>query len=95
MLTHIVLFKLKDNSPENMQILKEKLLELKDQVPVLKFIEVGTDIIHSERSYDVGLYTKFDSLEDMKAYQVHPAHVKVAEYIQTVREAIVAVDYES
>ncbi len=95
MLTHIVLFKLKDKSPENLQILKEKLLGLKDQVPVLRFIEVGTDVIHSERSYDVGLYTKFDSLEDMQAYQVHPAHVKVAEYIQTIREAIVAIDYES
>jgi len=95
MLTHIVLFRLNDKSDSTIQKTKEVLLGLKDQVPFLKFIEVGTDIIHSERSYDVALYTKFDSLEDMEAYQVHPAHVKVLEYIKTVRESAVAIDYES
>lgn len=95
MLTHIVLFRLKDKNEESMQKMKELLLGLKDQVPCLKFIEVGTDIVHSERSYDVGLYTKFDSLKDMEEYQVHPAHLKVLEYIKTVKESSVAIDYES
>lgn len=95
MFTHIVLFRLKDKSPESLQILKDKLLGLKDQVPMLKFLEVGTDVVRAERSYDLGLYTKFDTLEDMKAYLVHPAHVKVSEYVQSVKESVVAVDYES
>jgi hypothetical protein len=75
--------------------MKELLLGLDGKIPFLKFIEVGTDIVHSERSYDVGLYTKFDSLKDMEAYQVHPEHVKVLEYIKTVKESSVAIDYES
>lgn len=95
MLTHIVLIRLKDKSEESMQIMKEKLLGLKAQIPFLRFIEVGTDIIHSERSYDVALYTKFDTIMDMEAYQVHPAHVKVLEYIKTTKESSVAIDYES
>lgn len=95
MLTHIVFFKLKDKSEAASKELKDKLLGLKGQIPVLKYIEVGTDIIHSERSYDVALYTKFDNLEDMQTYQVHPAHVKVAEYINSVKESAVSIDYES
>lgn len=95
MLTHIVLLRLKDKSEESLQKMKEVLLSLQGQIPFLKFIEVGTDIIHSERSYDVALYTKFDTLKDMEAYQVHPAHVKVLEYIATVKESSVAIDYES
>lgn len=95
MLTHIVLFRLKDKNEENMQIMKSKLLGLKGRIPFLRYIEVGTDIVHSERSYDVALYTKFDSLKDMEAYQVHPEHVKVLEYIKVVKESSVAIDYES
>ncbi|HEY5585358.1 MAG TPA: Dabb family protein [Ruminiclostridium sp.] len=95
MLTHIVLFKLKDKSEENIQKTKEVLQGLKGKVPFLKFIEVGTDILHSERSYDVGLYTKFDSLADMQSYKVHPVHVKVSEHMHAVMELSVAIDYES
>jgi hypothetical protein len=95
MLTHIVLFKLKDKSNENIQKTKDVLLGLQGKIPYLKFIEVGTDILHSERSYDVGLYTKFDSLADMQAYQVHPEHLKVQAHMHAVREASVAIDYES
>jgi len=95
MLTHIVLFKLKDKSEDNIQKTKEVLLGLEGKIPFLKFIEVGNDVLHSDRSYDVVLYTKFDSLEDMQAYQVHPVHVKVSEHMHAVRETSVSIDYES
>jgi hypothetical protein len=94
MLAHIVLFKLKDTSEKNIQRTKETLLSLQGKIPFLRFIEVGTDILHSERSYDIALYTKFDSLADMQAYQIHPVHVKVSEYMHSVRESSVAIDYE-
>ncbi|MDF2985328.1 MAG: Stress responsive Barrel Domain-containing protein [Eubacterium sp.] len=95
MLTHVVFFKLKDKSQETLEKVKADLLALKDKISLIKSIEVGLDILHTERSYDVVLYSKFDSLEDMQAYQVHPEHVKFGEYIQTVKESIVAVDFES
>lgn len=95
MITHIVFFKLKDRSRENVEKAKQVLLSLEGKIPVLRHIEVGVDVLHSERSYDLALVTKFDSLEDLQAYQVHPEHVKVGEYIATVREAAASVDYES
>ena len=95
MLTHVVLFKLKDKSPETLNKVKELLMNLEGKIPQLKYIEVGIDILHSERSYDISLITRFNSLEDMQAYQVHPAHVEVLNFLSTVRESSVAVDYNS
>lgn len=94
-ITHIVFFKLKDSSPENISAVREKLLTLDGNVPQLRFLEVGMDVIRSERSYDLALVARFDSLEDLQAYQVHPFHVEIANYIAGVRESAIAVDYES
>ncbi len=95
MFTHVVFFKLKDKSKETLEKVKNDLLALKDKIPQIKELEVGIDILQTERSYDVILYSKFESLDEMKAYQVHPEHVKFSEYIRTVKEAINSVDYES
>jgi hypothetical protein len=61
----------------------------------LRHLEAGIDVLHSERSYDLALVTKFDSMEDMKTYQAHPVHVEVLKYMTSVRESSVTVDYES
>ena len=93
MLTHIVLFKLKD--PRNVQKARDVLLGMKGRIPQLRHIEAGVDVLRSERSYDLALITKFDSIDDMKTYQAHPAHVEVLKYMTEVRESSVTVDYES
>jgi len=95
MITHIVFFKLKNRNPLNVEKARDVLLGMKGRIPQLRHLEVGVDLLHSERSYDIALVAKFDSLEELKAYQAHPVHVKVAEYMTSVREAAVAVDYES
>jgi len=93
MITHIVLFKLKDS--HNVKKASEVLQGLKGKIPQLRHLEVGIDILHSDRSYHLALVTKFDSLEDMKAYQIHPVHEEVSNYMASVRESSVTVDYES
>lgn len=95
MITHIVLFKLKDRSPESVARTAAVLRDMEGKIDVLRHLEVGTDVLHSERSYDIALYTKFDSMEDLNAYQVHPVHKLVIEHMMSVREASVSVDYES
>lgn len=95
MITHIVLFKLKDNSTENIEKARDILIDMEGKIRELKDIEVGIDVTHSDRSYDMALITKFDNVEDLEAYQVHPVHVEVAEYILSVRESTVTVDFES
>jgi hypothetical protein len=95
MITHVVLFKLKDRSARSFEKAKNVLLGLRGKVPQLRHLEVGTDILHSGRSFDIALITKFDSLEELQAYQEHPTHVEVAKYMTSVRESAVSVDYES
>ncbi|MBU3967695.1 MAG: Dabb family protein [Euryarchaeota archaeon] len=93
MISHVVLFKLIDRN--NAQKARDVLLGMKCKIPQLRNIEVGIDILHSERSYDLALVTKFYSMEDMKTYQAHPVHVEVLKYMTSVRESSVTVDYES
>ncbi len=95
MITHIVLFKLKDRSSWSVGKARDVLLGMRGKIPQLRHLEVGVDILHSQRSYDTVLITKFDSLEELQAYQEHPVHVKVAEYMTSVREFAGTVDYES
>ncbi|CAH0117667.1 MULTISPECIES: Dabb family protein [unclassified Paenibacillus] len=95
MITHIVFFKLKDRSPESVRKTADVLNAMRGQIPELLELEVGIDVLHSERSYDIALITKFESLAALEAYQVHPEHVKVIEHMATVRESSVSVDFES
>ncbi len=96
MITHIVLFKLSDPSPENLDATREKLLSMQDRIDLLRHLETGLDVIRSERSYDIALVTRFDTLEDLQAYQIHPYHAGVVvPHMKLVCSSIVAVDYES
>ncbi|MBR6751410.1 MAG: Dabb family protein [Clostridia bacterium] len=95
MIKHIVLFKLKDKSPENLAKTKEILLSMDGNVPLLRSIEVGLDFLHSGRSFDVALITTLDSREALDAYQVDPYHVSVVKkHMHAVREDSVAIDFE-
>ena len=95
MIAHIVLFKLKEPTAANIKAVKEMLLSMNGRLPMLRHLEVGTDVIRSERSYDVALYTRFDSLDDLQSYQVHPYHADtVVPFMKTNCSATVAADYE-
>lgn len=95
MIAHIVLFKLKEPTAENVALVRDKLLSMDGKVPMLLQLEVGVDVIRSERSYDVALYTRFASLEDLQAYQVHPYHAgEVVPVMKANCASIVAADYE-
>ena len=94
MIMHIVLFKLKDRRPEDVAKARKKLMELAGRVPQLRSFEVGANIVHSERAFDLALLATFDSLADLQAYQVHPHHVQVGSHMRGLAETIVSVDYE-
>jgi hypothetical protein len=96
MITHIVFFKLSEPTPEAITTVQEKLLSMQGKIPLLRQLEAGVDFIRSERSFDVALLTKFDSREDLQAYQVHPYHAgEVVPLMKSVCSAIASVDYES
>ena len=96
MITHVVLFKLAEPTSENLAAVHDKLLSMQGKVPQLRHLEVGIDVIRSERSYDVALVTRFNSLEDLQSYQVHPYHAgEVVPLMKSLCSSVVAIDYES
>lgn len=96
MITHIVLFKLTAPTEKNLEDTRSKLLSMDGRIGLLRHLEVGVDLIRSERSYDIALTTRFDSLEDLQAYQIHPYHAgDVIPHMKAVCSSIVAVDYEN
>lgn len=95
MIAHIVLFKLQEPTQENIAKTVEMLKSMTGKVTMLRHLEVGADVVRSERSYDVALYSRFDSLQDLQAYQVDPYHAgTVIPYMKLVCSSIVAADYE-
>jgi hypothetical protein len=96
MVKHVLFVKLKENTPENCQKLKELFLSMKDEIDFIRDIAVGIDYLHSERSYDVVLELVVDSPEALEAYQVHPYHANVVKpYVLSVKDGSNhAVDYE-
>jgi hypothetical protein len=96
MITHIVLFKLTEPTMENIEATKNKLLSMDGKIDLLRHLEVGVDVIRSERSFDIALTTRFDSLQDMQSYQVHPYHAgEVIPHMKAVCSVTAVIDYES
>lgn len=96
MITHIVFFKLVEFSPENVQAVQELLLSMQGKIPELLHLEVGIDLVRSDRSYDLALITRFASLGDLQAYQIHPYHAEtVVPFVKKVVLSSVTVDYNN
>ena len=95
MIIHIVMFQFKDeNKQNNISLVKARLEALVTKIDPLVFIEVGIDFNQSERAFDLSLYSKFNTLEDLKIYAVHEEHLKVLKLIREVTVESKVVDYE-
>jgi rRNA maturation protein Rpf1 len=94
MIKHVVCYKLKDNSIEKKEEVKEMLLSMVGKVSYFTDIKVGLDFLQSERSYDVVLEMTFNTKEDMEKYQKDEYHFNVIKpYMKSVRVGSVSVDY--
>ncbi len=94
MFTHVVLFKLRESDEENVKKARNILLSMRGNIPELKYIEVGVDVLHTDRSYDLALITRFSSEDDMERYQTCDYHVNgVLKNLRPMLESSVALDY--
>ena len=93
MIKHVVCFKL--NEGESPEKAKEVLMSMKGNVPMLKGIEVGIDILGSARSYDVILSVILDDMKALEEYQKDEYHCNVVKkHMHAVTEKSVAIDFE-
>lgn len=94
MIVHIVMFKFKDeNKALNMAKVQQRLIKLESLIPNLRSMEVGINFNDSDRSFDLSLYSTFETQEDLNAYAIHEEHKKVIEIIKSVIIESKVVDY--
>ena len=99
MIKHIVMWKLKDfaagaDKEQNAKKLKETLEALEGVIEEIKSIEVGLNFNPSPAAFDVVLYSAFENREGLEAYQKHPEHVKIVDFVGEIRSDRAVVDYE-
>ena len=88
------MFKFKDENKEtNILKVKDALNGLTSKINELKTLEVGVNFVNEARAFDLSLYSTFESKDDLKAYAVHPEHLKVVELIKSVTLESKVVDY--
>lgn len=100
MITHIVLWKLHDHADgrsreANAQLAKEQLEALQGRIPGLLHIEVGVDVLRTDASADLALYSRLESLEALAAYQIHPEHQAILPLMKSITASRTVIDYES
>jgi hypothetical protein len=99
MVKHIVLWKLdasysSDDKEKIRNEFREKLYRLKSDIVVLLHIEVSLNSEKASASnYDIMLETLFNSFEALNTYQLHPAHIKVVEYVKSLKLQRAAIDF--
>lgn len=97
MIRHVVMFKLREELDREAikREVKARLDALPAKIDVIRQWEVGLNVVLSPRAYDVVLVSAFDDLDALQTYQQHPDHLEQVEYLKSVSESIVAVDYEA
>lgn len=99
MIKHIVMWRLKEEAAgatkeENALKLKDSLESLVGVIPSLKAAEVGINFNPSDAAFDVVLYSEFDDKDGLSAYQNHPEHLKIVDFVGEIRTDRAVVDYE-
>jgi hypothetical protein len=94
MVKHIVMFKLAQNTPENLDAAVNALNGMVGKIETLRLLEVGRNYSASERSYDLVLTTHFDDRAGLETYAGHKDHLPVIKLMQSLCSQSVVVDYE-
>ena len=94
MLTHIVCWKYKvETTAEEREQHVARLRALPDVIPDIVSFNVGSDILHLERSFDTGLVAVYPDRAALDLYTDHPAHQEVAAMGKRIAERVVSVDF--
>ena len=94
MLIHIVCWKYRSDIDADVRSEhRAKLLALTAIIPEVLSLEVGSDVLHLERSFDTGLVATFADREGLDTYTDHPRHQEVAALGRSIAEKVVSVDF--
>jgi hypothetical protein len=92
------MFKLKDFQSEPEKIVASKevikhLDELPEKIDLIRKYKAGFDVRKLSWSFDIVLEMDFDSMADLDAYTIHPAHQEFIAFNKDFSTNKVCIDY--
>ena len=94
MIKHIVMWTLKEQSKQENAIKAKSLLEdLNGKIPGLIKLEVAIEMLGTDNSAHIVLYSEFESEAALDGYMKHPEHVKLIPFMKEIRKERFMVDY--
>jgi len=94
MLIHVVCWKYKPETETQIrEEHKAKLKALPAVIPNIISFDVGSDVLHLERSFDTGLVAHFPDRAALDHYTDHPEHLAVAAMGKQIAEKVISVDF--
>lgn len=90
MIQHVVLMRFAD--PGYAPEAKQRLEALAAQVPQIRTLSAGLDVVGSEVSWHLVLVTTHDDLDTLRGYQQHPAHEAFAGWLRPLLSERAVVD---
>ena len=95
MLQHYILLKFKtETNDEHIADFCKRMLALRAAIPSIEHLEIGRDILHDARSWNLILIMRFASTEALRSYQQHPEHLKVMAFNQPFVADVASVDFK-
>ena len=93
MVTHIVMWNLKeDNKEENALNIKRALENLNGKIPGMLKLTVNRG--YNAAGFDLCLYSEFETREDVLAYRDNPLHKECQKIVHAAMSERVVCDYE-
>jgi len=72
----------------------EKMFALKQLIKGIESLEIGRDILHDSRSWDLVLIMEFQSVDVLRSYQQHPEHQAVMQFNNPFVAQVASIDFE-
>ena len=94
MLQHYVFLKYHAGTTSaHVQSFCERMRALPAVIPEVRHLEIGLDELHDSRSWDLVLIMRFESVQALRAYQSHAAHLAVMAFNQPFVASVASIDY--
>lgn len=95
MIRHVAVFRfVPEFTAEDRQHWISLLRALPAQIPELRRISVGEDVLGGPASHELAIVADFDDLAGLEAYTRHPAHDEVLRISAPVKASLATVDFE-
>ncbi|MFN2491380.1 MAG: Dabb family protein [Pyrinomonadaceae bacterium] len=94
MLTHMVIWRYRSDVEQEVREEHVRLLRSLCSLREVESLVAGFDVLGLPRSFNTGLVAIFRDRVGLEAYTVHPEHIKVAAFGNSISETVASVDFE-